>query len=126
MKHYYFCALVNDDAYLEDGCLYFEGEPNLVLQKRDDDGNILAEKEITKSDLDTNDSTTILKLPNTYNELSKELKDKMFDVALQYQSEWAEDSDEDIRLMAEDDSEAVAEMLYDNADNDTRQFWLSK
>ena len=49
---YRFYALVNDDAYLEDGCLYFEGEPNLVLQKRDEDGNILAEKEITEADLE--------------------------------------------------------------------------
>ena len=63
--------------------------------------------------------------PEHYNELQKELKDKMFDIALQYQSEWSEDSDPEVRSWAEDDTEAIAEMLYQDADNDTRNDWFS-
>ena len=63
--------------------------------------------------------------PEHYNELQKELKDKMFDIALQYQSEWSEDSDPEVRSWAEDDTEAIAEMLYEDADNDTRNDWFS-
>lgn len=37
---------IPDDARLEDGYIEFSGEPYLILQKRDDDGNIIAEKEI--------------------------------------------------------------------------------
>ena len=52
------------------------------------------------------------------------IKDKMFAIAQQYQSEWAEDSDEDMRSMAEDDVEAISQMLWDNADEETRNFWI--
>ena len=52
------------------------------------------------------------------------IKNKMFTIAQQYQSEWAEDSDEDIRSMAEDDVEAISQMLWDNADEETRNSWL--
>ena len=52
------------------------------------------------------------------------IKDKMFTIAQQYQSEWAEDSDEDIRSMAEDDVEAISQMLWDNADEETRNSWI--
>ena len=53
------------------------------------------------------------------------IKDKMFTIAQQYKAEWAEDSDEDIRSMAEDDVEAISQMLWDNADEETRNSWLS-
>lgn len=52
------------------------------------------------------------------------IKDKMFTIAQQYKSEWAEDGDEDIRSMAEDDVEAISQMLWDNADEETRNSWL--
>ena len=52
------------------------------------------------------------------------IKDKMFTIAQQYQSEWAEDSDEDVRSMAEDDVEAISQMLWDNADEETRNSWI--
>ena len=52
------------------------------------------------------------------------IKDKMFTIAQQYKAEWAEDSDEDIRSMAEDDVEAISQMLWDTADEETRNFWI--
>lgn len=52
------------------------------------------------------------------------IKDKMFTIAQQYQSEWAEDSDEDVRSMAENDVEAISQMLWDNADEETRNSWI--
>lgn len=52
------------------------------------------------------------------------VKDKMFTIAQQYQSEWAEDSDEDVRSMAENDVEDISQMLWDNADEETRNSWI--
>ena len=52
------------------------------------------------------------------------IKDKMFTIAQQYKAEWAEDSDEDVRSMAEDDVEAISQMLWDTADEETRNFWI--
>ena len=52
------------------------------------------------------------------------IKDKMFTIAQQYKAEWAEDSDEDMRSMAEDDVEAISQMLWDTADEETRNSWL--
>ena len=52
------------------------------------------------------------------------IKDKMFTIAQQYKAEWAEDSDEDVRSMAEDDVEAISQMLWDNADEETRNSWI--
>lgn len=52
------------------------------------------------------------------------VKDKMFTIAQQYQSEWAEDSDEDVRSMAEGDVEDLAQKLWDGADEETRNSWL--
>lgn len=43
---YTYTMEIPDDARLEDGYIEFSGEPYLILQKRDDDGNIIAEKEI--------------------------------------------------------------------------------
>lgn len=60
-----------------------------------------------------------------FESVPKSIKDKMFTIAQQYQSEWAEDSDEDIRSMAEDDVEAISQMLWDNADEETRNSWLN-
>ena len=59
-----------------------------------------------------------------FESVPKSIKDKMFTIAQQYQSEWAEDSDEDIRSMAEDDVEAISQMLWDNADEETRNSWI--
>lgn len=52
------------------------------------------------------------------------IKDKMFTIAQQYQSEWAEDGDEDVRSMAENDVEDISRMLWDNADEETRNSWI--
>ena len=52
------------------------------------------------------------------------IKDKMFTIAQQYKAEWAEDSDEDVRSMAENDVEAISQMLWDNADEETRNSWI--
>lgn len=52
------------------------------------------------------------------------IKNKMFTIAQQYQSEWAEDSDEDVRSMAENDVEDISQMLWDNADEETRNSWI--
>ena len=52
------------------------------------------------------------------------VKDKMFTIAQQYQSEWAEDGDEDVRSMAENDVEDISQMLWDNADEETRNSWI--
>lgn len=52
------------------------------------------------------------------------IKDKMFTIAQQYQSEWAEDGDEDVRSMAENDVEDTSRMLWDNADEETRNSWI--
>ena len=59
-----------------------------------------------------------------FESVPKSIKDKMFTIAQQYQSEWAEDSDEDMRSMAEDDVEAISQMLWDNADEETRNSWI--
>ena len=59
-----------------------------------------------------------------FESVPKSIKDKMFTIAQQYQSEWAEDSDEDVRSMAEDDVEAISQMLWDNADEETRNSWI--
>ena len=48
----------------------------------------------------------------------------MSTIAQQYKAEWAEDSDEDMRSMAEDDVEAISQMLWDNADEETRNSWI--
>lgn len=69
---------------------------------------------------------------NEYGEIVKQdfesvpnsIKDKMFTIAQQYQSEWAEDSDEDVRSMAENDVEDISQMLWDNADEETRNSWI--
>ena len=52
------------------------------------------------------------------------IKDKMFTIAQQYQSEWSEDGDEDVRSMAENDVEDISRMLWDNADEETRNSWI--
>ena len=52
------------------------------------------------------------------------IKDKMFDVALQYRNEWEEDDDEEVRQMADQDVEQIAQMLWDDADEETRNSWL--
>ena len=52
------------------------------------------------------------------------VKDRMFTIAQQYKAEWAEDSDEDVRSMAENDVEDISRMLWDNADEETRNSWL--
>ena len=59
-----------------------------------------------------------------FESVPKSIKDKMFTIAQQYQSEWAEDSDEDVRSMAENDVEAISQMLWDNADEETRNSWI--
>ena len=59
-----------------------------------------------------------------FESVPKSIKDKMFTIAQQYQSEWAEDSDEDMRSMAEDDVEAISQMLWDTADEETRNSWI--
>ena len=59
-----------------------------------------------------------------FESVPKSIKDKMFTIAQQYKAEWAEDSDEDMRSMAEDDVEAISQMLWDNADEETRNSWI--
>lgn len=59
-----------------------------------------------------------------FESVPKSIKDKMFTIAQQYQSEWAEDSDEDVRSMAENDVEAISQMLWNNADEETRNSWI--
>lgn len=59
-----------------------------------------------------------------FESVPKSVKDKMFAIAQQYQSEWAEDSDEDVRSMAENDVEDISQMLWDNADEETRNSWI--
>lgn len=59
-----------------------------------------------------------------FESVPKSIKDKMFTIAQQYQSEWAEDSDEDVRSMAENDVEDISQMLWDNADEETRSSWI--
>lgn len=59
-----------------------------------------------------------------FESIPKSIKDKMFTIAQQYQSEWAEDGDEDVRSMAENDVEAISQMLWDNADEETRNSWI--
>ena len=60
-----------------------------------------------------------------FESVPKSIKDKMFTIAQQYQSEWAEDSDEDVRSMAENDVEDISRMLWDNTDEETRNSWLN-
>ena len=59
-----------------------------------------------------------------FESVPKSIKDKMFVIAQQYQSEWAEDGDEDVRSMAENDVEDISQMLWDNADEETRNSWI--
>lgn len=59
-----------------------------------------------------------------FESVPKSIKDKMFTIAQQYQSEWAEDGDEDVRSMAENDVEDISQMLWDNADEETRNSWI--
>ena len=59
-----------------------------------------------------------------FESVPKSIKDKMFTIAQQYQSEWAEDGDEDVRSMAENDVEDISQMLWDNADEETRNSWV--
>ena len=69
---------------------------------------------------------------NKYGEIVKQdfesvpssVKDKMFTIDQQYKAEWAEDSDEDVRSMAENDVEDISRMLWDNADEETRNSWI--
>lgn len=59
-----------------------------------------------------------------FESIPNSIKDKMFTIAQQYKAEWAEDSDEDMRSMADDDVEAISQMLWDSADEETRNSWL--
>lgn len=83
--------------------------------------------EITEEDL-KEDSTTNTEygeiIKQDFESVPKSIKDKMFTIAQQYQSEWAEDSDEDVRSMAENDVEDISQMLWDNADEETRNSWI--
>ena len=48
----FFCVSVPDSAYLQAGYLQFDGNDVwMVFQKRDEEGNIISEKEITENDL---------------------------------------------------------------------------
>lgn len=53
-----------------------------------------------------------------YDDLSDEEKDRYFNMALQYKNEWAEDSDEEVREMAERDAEDIARMLWEDQKED--------
>lgn len=77
-----------------------------------------------QEDSSTKDTTYGGIVKQDFESVPNSIKDKMFTIAQQYQSEWAEDSDEDVRSMAENDVEDISQMLWDNADEETRNSWI--
>lgn len=77
-----------------------------------------------QEDSSTKDTTYGGIVKQDFESVPNSVKDKMFTIAQQYQSEWAEDSDEDVRSMAENDVEDISQMLWDNADEETRNSWI--
>ena len=51
-------------------------------------------------------------IDDSYDTLPKEVQDEWFNKALQYKAEWAEDSDPEVRAMAEQDAADIARKLY--------------
>lgn len=126
MNSYY--AIIPRDAEKDGSVIYFnDGDAWMVLQKRDEDGNILAEKEIELNDVLQDSSFDHLDNigfeyddngnPVPFEQLSKENQDYWFNLALQYKQEWGEDSDPEVREMSELDPSDVAVSLYEEGNN---------